>query len=50
MLSATMTVYIFIGLHYEEKDLIATLGPPYEDYRKRVRMLIPIPKRKPSQA
>jgi protein-S-isoprenylcysteine O-methyltransferase Ste14 len=50
MLSATMTIYIFIGLYYEEKDLIATLGPPYEDYRKRVRMLIPIPKRKPSHA
>ncbi|MBP87863.1 MAG: hypothetical protein CMJ64_14260 [Planctomycetaceae bacterium] len=44
MLSATMTIYIFIGLHFEEKDLVATLGEDYEEYRKRVRMLIPFPK------
>ena len=45
MLSATMTVYIFIGLYYEEKDLAATLGQDYEDYQRRVRMILPIPKR-----
>ena len=45
MLSATMTVYIFIGLYYEEKDLVATLGQDYEDYQRRVRMILPIPKR-----
>ena len=44
MLSLTMTIYIFIGLHYEEKTLVATLGEDYENYRKRVRMLLPIPK------
>ena len=44
MLSATMTIYIFIGLYYEEKDLVATLGEDYENYRKRVRKLLPIPK------
>ncbi|MDA1054387.1 MAG: methyltransferase [Planctomycetota bacterium] len=45
MLSATMTLYIFIGLHLEERDLVATLGQGYENYRKRVRMILPIPKR-----
>ena len=45
MLSVTMTLYIFIGLYFEEKDLVATLGPDYENYRKRVRMIFPIPKR-----
>ncbi|NIL96928.1 MAG: hypothetical protein GTO53_05480 [Planctomycetales bacterium] len=45
MLSMTMTVYIFIGLHFEEKDLVATLGPDYEAYRQRVPMILPIPKR-----
>ncbi len=45
MLSALMTLYIFIGLYLEEKDLVATLGQSYEDYRKRVRMILPIPKR-----
>lgn len=44
MLSGTMTVYILIGLHLEEQSLAATLGPPYEEYRRRVRMLLPIPK------
>ena len=44
MLSATMTIYIFIGLYYEEKDLVATLGVDYENYRRRVRMLLPFPK------
>ena len=39
-----MTLYIFVGLYYEEKDLIATLGQDYEDYRKRVRMVVPIPR------
>jgi protein-S-isoprenylcysteine O-methyltransferase Ste14 len=45
MLSGTMTVYIFIGLYYEEKDLVAALGRDYEDYQRRVRMILPIPKR-----
>ena len=44
MLSVTMSLYILIGLYYEEKDLVATLGAPYEDYRQRVRMLLPLPK------
>lgn len=44
MLSATMTIYIFIGLYYEEKDLVVTLGEDYENYRKRVRKLLPFPK------
>ena len=44
MLSATMTIYIFIGLYYEEKDLVTYLGEDYENYRKRVRMLLPFPK------
>jgi len=45
MLSVAMTIYIFIALHYEEEDLVAALGQDYEDYRKRVRMILPIPKR-----
>jgi protein-S-isoprenylcysteine O-methyltransferase Ste14 len=43
-LSTFMTIYIFIGLHYEEKDLVVSLGDSYTDYQKRVRKLIPIPK------
>ncbi|MBT3531122.1 MAG: hypothetical protein HOF74_10275 [Gammaproteobacteria bacterium] len=44
-LAAMMTVYIMIGLHYEEKDLEASLGDSYSDYKTRVRKLIPIPKK-----
>lgn len=44
-LATTMTVYIFIGLYYEEQDLVASLGDSYKDYQKRVNKLLPIPKR-----
>jgi len=44
MLSVSMSVYIFIGLNYEEKDLVATLGKEYENYQGRVRMIVPFPK------
>jgi len=40
------TLYILIGLHYEERDLLNTLGKEYEHYRKRVPMLIPFAKAK----
>ena len=45
-LALTMTIYIFVGLHYEEKDLVKFLGKPYEDYRTRVPMVLPIPRPK----
>lgn len=45
MLSGMMSGYIFIGLYYEEKDLIATLGQEYQDYMERVSKLLPIPKK-----
>jgi protein-S-isoprenylcysteine O-methyltransferase Ste14 len=44
MLSLALTIYIFIGLRYEEKDLVAALGSAYKDYQKRVRMIFPFPK------
>ena len=44
MLSVTLTVYVLISLKYEERDLVTTLGKNYEDYQKRVRMIIPLPK------
>ncbi len=36
-----MTVYIVIGVRYEERDLLSALGPVYQDYRRRVGMVIP---------
>jgi len=41
MLSITFTIYIFIGLYYEEKDLVNELGEPYKNYQKRVSKIIP---------
>jgi protein-S-isoprenylcysteine O-methyltransferase Ste14 len=39
------TAYILVGVHLEERDLRASLGEAYDEYRKDVRMLLPIPRR-----
>jgi len=41
LLSVLFSIYIFIGLYYEEKDLVEELGDIYLAYKKRVGMLIP---------
>jgi methanethiol S-methyltransferase len=41
MLAGGMTVYIFIGLYFEEKDLIKEFGQTYRDYKKKVGKVIP---------
>lgn len=38
------TGYMLIGIQLEERDLIHQFGDAYRDYRKRVRMLIPLPR------
>ncbi len=40
-LAAGMTLYILIGIAHEERDLVAHFGPAYDDYCKRVGMLVP---------
>jgi protein-S-isoprenylcysteine O-methyltransferase Ste14 len=45
LLAGGMTIYIRIGLYYEEQDLLASFGEVYEEYRSRVRLLFPIPSR-----
>jgi methanethiol S-methyltransferase len=40
------TGYILIGIHLEERDLIALFGDQYRRYRERVSMLVPLPGRK----
>jgi methanethiol S-methyltransferase len=39
------TGYILIAVPLEERDLVATLGDQYRDYRRHVPMLLPIPHR-----
>jgi len=39
------TLYFYFGAKHEETGLRQEFGPAYDDYRKRVPMLIPLPKR-----
>jgi protein-S-isoprenylcysteine O-methyltransferase Ste14 len=40
------TAYIVIAIQLEERDILSIHGTAYEEYRKQVSMLLPIPKRK----
>ncbi|HEX6178836.1 MAG TPA: isoprenylcysteine carboxylmethyltransferase family protein [Thermoanaerobaculia bacterium] len=43
------TGYILIAIRFEERDLIHEFGPTYEEYRKRVPMLIPFSRLSPKE-
>jgi protein-S-isoprenylcysteine O-methyltransferase Ste14 len=40
------TVYILIAIQLEERDIVSVHGTAYEEYRKNVSMLLPIPKKR----
>ena len=41
MFALATTAYVLIAVQLEERDLIDAHGADYEDYRRRVPMLIP---------
>ncbi len=40
------TAYIVVAIQFEERDLIRSYGETYRDYRQKVSMLIPLPRKR----
>ena len=46
LFAAVTTAYILIAIQIEERDLVSFHGEAYEDYRREVSMIVPMPPRK----
>ena len=46
LFAAATTAYILIAIQLEERDIVSVHGTAYEEYRKEVSMLLPIPKKR----
>jgi protein-S-isoprenylcysteine O-methyltransferase Ste14 len=45
LFSITTTLYILFGIRIEERDLLAAHGEDYANYRQRVSMVLPFPRK-----
>ena len=45
LFAAAMTVYIFIGIYFEERTTAEFLGRTYQQYRSKTSMILPFPKK-----
>jgi len=41
LFAASMTAYIFVGMYFEERDLVRRFGASYERYQRAVPMIVP---------
>jgi len=48
--AASLTAYILVGVHFEERSLLRELGESYARYRTEVPMLLPWPRPSPEKA
>lgn len=46
MFAIGTTAYILIAIQIEERDMVSVHGATYEEYRKQVSMILPLPARK----
>jgi protein-S-isoprenylcysteine O-methyltransferase Ste14 len=46
MFAIGTTAYILVAIQIEERDIVKAHGATYEEYRKQVSMIVPIPKRR----
>jgi protein-S-isoprenylcysteine O-methyltransferase Ste14 len=45
-----MTAYIFVGIYFEERDLLRIFGQQYSEYQQATPMIVPVPRREPMSA